>query len=1345
MRRYRLMTGVTSALVLGVAGSSWAAPTLRVQVDQSGDFAIIGNTVAQDCGTGTPAPVVGTVGNCGSNLSDSAPDVFWRAADAGDANASTSITNVQSRSTAVLDLPAGAQVTHAYLYWAGESTGNTADTTATLDRPGVFTQDLTAAGSATAVDAGDTYYQSVADVTAIVQANGSGPYRVSGIQIPNLVNRQDHVIMSAWTLVVFYRLDTDPPRNLALFDGLDLVDTASATATLSGFLVPNAGFDAKLGVITYEGDGQLNGDELLFGTAPLGNADRLSDATNPVSNFFNSTRSWLGAPVSNVGDLPQLTGGSRSMGSYDVDVVDITSRLTSGQTAADIEATTSGDVYFLGAFITSISTYRPNFATSTKTVVDLDGGALLAGDELEYTINVVNTGNDTSVFTVLADPLPTGVSYVPGSLEVVSGPNAGAKTDAVDTDQGEYVGASRTVFVRLGNGADGTFGGSLAVGESSVVRFRVSVDASATGTIENQASISAEGAQGAPQENTPTDGNGGEPGSPPTTVEVDACAVNADCTDPARPLCATAPDPNACVQCLSGADCGGTTPVCDGTGTCIACSSDGDCGGATPACQPSGACGQCSATNDVLCTGTTPVCDTAIGSCAACGSDADCGGATPACQPSGACGQCSATNDSACTGATPLCDVAAGACVACLSSTDCGGTAPVCDAGVCVACSSDSDCGGSTPACQPSGACGECSATNDTQCTGATPACDTTSGTCVGCVNDSDCPGLTPTCDPATNTCVCVPTGSEVCGNTIDEDCDGQLDNGCVDSDGDGLGDQLEAQIGTDPNDADSDDDGLIDGEEPEPSEDTDGDGLINALDPDSDNDGLFDGTESGKDCSNAATDASAGNCVSDGDDGATLTDPLDADTDNGGATDGSEDADLDGVVDANETDPTSGNGVDDATVVDGDGDGLSDALEAYLGSNPDDSDTDDDGLLDGEEANPSDDTDGDGLLNLVDVDSDNDALFDGTEMGKDCEDPATDAAAGNCVADGDAGVTMTSPLLWDTDGGGAGDGSEDSNLDGVVDGTETDPTAGNGADDGGVTDEDNDGLGDELETFLGSNPNDADSDDDGLMDGSEPNPSSDTDGDGDKNVVDSDSDGDGLFDGTEFGLDCEDAATDPAANSCVPDGDSGATTTNPLLVDTDGGGVSDGIEDANQNGVVDTGERDPNDPTDDMVGEDCTTDAECGGPTSGIVCDGTCIPGCRGQNGNGCPEGEACTSTDDTIGECVPESDGGMGGAAGSAGASGSGGTSGSGGSGGGTAGSGGGAEGGTGGGDTGGTGGSAGAGGASGSGAEVEGAVLEGGGCSCSVPSTGRASMGLALFGLVALWTARRRRFMR
>src|SRR5690606_21359533 len=124
----------------------------------------------------------------------------------------------------------------------------------------------------------------------------------------------------------------------------------------------------------------------------------------------------------------------------------------------------------------------------------------------------------------------------------------------------------------------------------------------------------------------------------------------------------------------------------------------------------------------------------------------------------------------------------------------------------------------------------------------------------------------------------------------------------------------------------------------------------------------------------------------------------------------------------------------------DTDGDGLSDALESDLGSNPDDRDSDDDGLPDGDEPNPSEDRDGTGAINLLDPDSDDDGLFDGTEAGNDCDDPDTDGTAAQCIADADAGATRTFVLIADTDGGGASDGAEDTDRNGQVGAGERDP-----------------------------------------------------------------------------------------------------------------------------------------------------------------------------------------------------------------------------------------------------------------------------------------------------------------
>ena len=859
MTRYRTLRLGCRASLLAItwATLSWSAPALRKQVDVHGDFAMFGNTLGWDCGPGVPAPLLGEV-DCagvpsGTATDDTAIDVYWSSdtPGTGQATASSNITLTNARSTAMLVLPSGARITYARMYWAGFLTGTTrtADSSALIERPGTELSQEAQAGT------GETWtvqvpgvanyywYQSSADVTTLLQQGGPGAYRVSGVNAyANLPASTSENAMAGWSVVVFYELGGDTTRNLALFDGLDAVGPGvTLSSNLTGFLVPQSGFKAKLGVLAYEGDDQLTGDQFLF------NGTALSDALNPVNNFFNSTYSNLGVAVSDVGNLPRLTGTARSMGGIDIDVVDVTSLVKQGDTSATIGAITNNgtnsDRYVLGAFVTSISTYRPDFTASGKTVSKVTSGALRPGSVLEYTVTAKNTGNDTSINTLMTDQLPTQVTYVPGSLTVVSITNdtttivGTALSDAIDSDAGEYNGTTHTLTVRLESRPDDNLANSMAPGDSITLKFQATLNASASSNIDNQAVITADGSLGAPTGTFPTDGNGSNDGVPPTTIVVDSCGADSECANP-TPYCDTVSSPQVCVGCITSA-----------------------------------------------------------------------------------------------------------------------------------------------------------------QCTNATA----------------------PECNTTTHLCEC-PAGALY----------------CVDTDGDGLTDATEVSIGTNPNDADSDDDGVPDGSEYDPGIDSDGDGLINALDPDSDNDGLFDGTEMGFDCTNRDTNMGAKRCVADADLGATKTNPIKADTDDGGLSDGSEDSNLNGMVDNGETDPNLRS--DDATVVDTDKDGLSDALEIRIGSNPNDRDTDDDGVVDGAEANPTDDGDGDGLITVLDFDSDNDGLFDGTEMGLGCSDPGTDVSAGHCIADADGGQSKTSPLISDTDRGGMSDGLEDRNHDGRVDWNERNP-----------------------------------------------------------------------------------------------------------------------------------------------------------------------------------------------------------------------------------------------------------------------------------------------------------------
>ena len=395
----RLSTSLNLALVAStLAATSFAAPPkLRHQADLQGDVVVVGSTLALDCSSALPAPPSSTTHSCATQLQkdDTAPDLYWR-----DNLANASITAEQARTSATLSLPAGAKVTYARLYWSALKVGNSADKQVTLDMAG---------GAVNTVNADDSwvetygfathpdwyYYQSTADVTNIVSAAGVGDFRVSGVDSLALTGVEVDRAFSAWTLVVFYEHAGDELRNLALFDGFTAIDPGfpgqeKAEVTLSGFLVP-PGFSARMTAFTYEGDTVYKGDSFTF------NGQKLSNAQNPVDNFFNGGRSYLGNPVSGAQDVPKLSGAPGTMAGYDLDTANVTSLVKAGDTKAVVGASSSLDIFLLGGFVTSVTNKAPDFLGFEKTATDLNGGALLPGDEVEYVLTAKNTGNDPAV------------------------------------------------------------------------------------------------------------------------------------------------------------------------------------------------------------------------------------------------------------------------------------------------------------------------------------------------------------------------------------------------------------------------------------------------------------------------------------------------------------------------------------------------------------------------------------------------------------------------------------------------------------------------------------------------------------------------------------------------------------------------------------------------------------------------------------------------------------------------------------------------------------------------------------------------------------------------------------
>jgi outer membrane protein OmpA-like peptidoglycan-associated protein len=154
---------------------------------------------------------------------------------------------------------------------------------------------------------------------------------------------------------------------------------------------------------------------------------------------------------------------------------------------------------------------------------------------------------------------------------------------------------------------------------------------------------------------------------------------------------------------------------------------------------------------------------------------------------------------------------------------------------------------------------------------------------------------------------------------------------GASDNDKDGLTKREELELGTDPENPDTDGDGLQDGEEVNTYK-------TDPLNPDSDADQLKDGEEVNKyktDPLNADSDSDA---LKDGEELTTYrTNPLDADTDDDTLDDGKE-------VNKYKTDPLKAD-TDDDTLLDGD------EINTYR-TDPLNADTDAEGLRDGEEIN---------------------------------------------------------------------------------------------------------------------------------------------------------------------------------------------------------------------------------------------------------------------------------------------------------------------------------------------------------------------------------------------------------
>ncbi len=468
-----------AALLLGVDNPARAADRsfgIRFQTNDEGDITSAANTV-MTCPAADPLCAPAQAGGTTDNN-----NFLMRYVDV-DADGTTF-----DSSTADLTIPAGGTVLFAGLYWGADTSAGTGGVGAP-DPAALGTVEFAAPGgsyasvTASQLDTGTaapTRYQGFADVTGRVAAAGSGTYAVANVQAGTGNDRY-----GGWALIVVYHDQTQPARNLTVFDGFQRVSAANPTVDIpvSGFVTPLAGpVHTTLGFVAYEGDNGMVGDSAKL------DATTLTDAVNPAANFFNSTVSYHGTLITSKN--PNYTN---QLG-FDTDLMDASGILANGATSATIETHTGGETFFPGAITFATDLYAPKILPG-KTVTDLNGGAVERGDVLQYHVTGTNTGTDGAADVTVTDAVPAHTTYVAGSLRIVSSPGgiAGAKTDASGDDQAEFAGGTATF--RVGTGADASNGGLLASGESFDVRFRVRVKDSTPGgtTIVNRAAVDLHG------------------------------------------------------------------------------------------------------------------------------------------------------------------------------------------------------------------------------------------------------------------------------------------------------------------------------------------------------------------------------------------------------------------------------------------------------------------------------------------------------------------------------------------------------------------------------------------------------------------------------------------------------------------------------------------------------------------------------------------------------------------------------------------------------------------------------------------------------------------------------------
>jgi uncharacterized repeat protein (TIGR01451 family) len=284
-------------------------------------------------------------------------------------------------------IPAGATIRAAYLYWGGS--GTTVDDVVSFDgattfADRTFTENFNSAGYDL------WYFGGSTDITSAVATKRNGSYSFGGLTVTTTDQGgsapycSSQAVVAGWGMIVIFEDPAEDFRVVNLYDGLQWFRGNQIALTPSNFQIPASPVNGKLVVLSWEGD--------VENSAPLGgfnenitvNSNALTDGLNPLNNQFNNTVNTL---------------GSNTAWGVDLDIYNIDSLVSPGDTSLTTVYSSGGDLVLLTMQAVSVS----NSPTSDLRMQKRVASPLQDAGNAQYRLTVSNNGP-------IAEPGPIQVS-----------------------------------------------------------------------------------------------------------------------------------------------------------------------------------------------------------------------------------------------------------------------------------------------------------------------------------------------------------------------------------------------------------------------------------------------------------------------------------------------------------------------------------------------------------------------------------------------------------------------------------------------------------------------------------------------------------------------------------------------------------------------------------------------------------------------------------------------------------------------------------------------------------------------------------------------------------------------